>query len=40
MLEYGGDEEFTWFEPPEHNTIHPWKNESCIAVYCSSVGLT
>jgi hypothetical protein len=23
---------FTWFKPPERNTLHPRKNESCIAV--------
>jgi hypothetical protein len=29
---------FTWFEPPERNILCPQGNESCIAVFCSSVG--
>jgi hypothetical protein len=27
-----------WFEPPEHNTLCPRENESCIAVCFSNVG--
>jgi hypothetical protein len=31
---------FTWFGPPERNTLCPRENESyCIVVYCSSLGL-
>jgi hypothetical protein len=27
-----------WFEPPEHNTLCPLENESCITVCFSNVG--
>jgi hypothetical protein len=37
--EHGGDKRFTWFRPPERNTLCTWENESCIIVCCSSVGL-
>jgi hypothetical protein len=40
MGEHDEDERFTWFRPPERNTIRPRKNESCIAVCCLSIGLT
>jgi hypothetical protein len=40
MAEHGGDEGFTWFRPPECNTLRPRKNGSCIALCCSSIGLT
>jgi hypothetical protein len=31
---------FTWFRPPERNTIHQRENGSCcIAVCCSNLGL-
>jgi hypothetical protein len=31
---------FTWFGPPERNTLRPRENESCcITVCCSSPGL-
>jgi hypothetical protein len=31
---------FMWLEPPEHNTLRPWENESyCIDVCCFSLGL-
>jgi hypothetical protein len=39
MRKYGGDEGFTWFRPPERNTLRPRENESYITVCCSSVGL-
>jgi hypothetical protein len=39
MGEHDGDKRFTWFGPPECNTLYPWENESYIAVCCSSVGL-
>jgi hypothetical protein len=29
---------FTWFELPERNTLRLRENESCIVVFCSSVG--
>jgi hypothetical protein len=29
-----------WFEPSEHSTLRPQENESCIAVFCLSVGFT
>jgi hypothetical protein len=28
-----------WFGPPEHNTLRPQENESCIVVCCFSVCL-
>jgi hypothetical protein len=37
--EHGEDERFMWFELSDRNTLHPQENESCIVVYCSSVGL-
>jgi hypothetical protein len=39
MEEYGEDERFTWFGPPERNTLRRRENESCIAVCYSSIGL-
>jgi hypothetical protein len=31
---------FTWFEPPERNTLRSRKNESCCIIVCySSLGL-
>jgi hypothetical protein len=39
-VSYDGAWWFTWFEPPEHNTLCLWKNESYyIVVCCSSLGL-
>jgi hypothetical protein len=32
-------QEFTWFGPPERNTLYPRENERCITVCCSSIGL-
>jgi hypothetical protein len=37
---HSGDERFTWFRPPERNTLRPRENENCIAVCCLSVGFT
>jgi hypothetical protein len=36
---HDGDEGFTWFGPPERNTLRPRENGSCIIVCSSSVGL-
>jgi hypothetical protein len=39
MEEHDGDKRFTWFEPPEHHTLHLRENRSCITVRWPSVGL-
>jgi hypothetical protein len=39
MGKHSGDERFTWFGPPELNTLCQRENESCIVVCCSNVGL-